>query len=293
MAFSIPNMAFRQTSEEAGGQPDYQKALQDVFSNVQGAYKTAYTPQDMASELLKKQLANKFNKPYAENADQWFQADLGYKQALANQANRASQVPILSPYEKMRLSIQEATGKKEAEKNVVSNRATEESNPQSLQLVNEINSALPIITKHPEWFGAATPGLGAFTGPEARKRGINDPDYGKLESLFGRLTGPQAKELSGNRILASALQLAQSIKPGYGEKNLIASGKLQQIKDKLLKSMQEEQKRYSERGGKQDLEHYKYSDPSDFTKVTIHGKSKMVPNHRVYLYFNKPGVTIG
>ncbi len=59
MAFNIPNGAFRQTAAEAGGQPDYQQALQNVFKNVQETYDTAYKPKNMAEALLQAQLKNK------------------------------------------------------------------------------------------------------------------------------------------------------------------------------------------------------------------------------------------
>ena len=79
MAFSIPNGAFRLNPQEATGQPDYQKALENVFSNV-------YKPPTMQAQLLEAQLQNKIKQPYAEHAEEAFRTDMDYKRALMAQA---------------------------------------------------------------------------------------------------------------------------------------------------------------------------------------------------------------
>lgn len=79
MAFSIPNGAFRLNAEESGGQPDYQKALENVFNNV-------YKPRTMQAQLLDAQLQNKIKQPYADNAEEAFRTDMDYKRALMQQA---------------------------------------------------------------------------------------------------------------------------------------------------------------------------------------------------------------
>ena len=77
----MPNMKL--TAQDMGG-ADYMKAIQKGFQGAADVYK----PQTAASTLLEKMLKNKISQPYADNANEWFQADLGYKQALAEQARR-------------------------------------------------------------------------------------------------------------------------------------------------------------------------------------------------------------
>ena len=128
------------------------------------------------------------------------------------------------------------------------------------------------MPKHKAWFGAATPGLGWLTGPEARKRSVTSEEYGPIEALFGRLVGPQAQELShGNKVLATALNLAQGIKPGFGENYPIAYGKLQRIREQLANSIGEQTNKYHESGGTKTIGAYKgfeprtkFSDEKDF-----------------------------
>ena len=50
--------AFRQSSEESGGQPDYFDALMKGFKGAQEAQETAYKPKNMAEALLAAKLKN-------------------------------------------------------------------------------------------------------------------------------------------------------------------------------------------------------------------------------------------
>lgn len=61
-------IGFRLNSQEASGNPDYMKALQDAFSGIQGAYDTAYKPKQLAEELLKSKLSNKQAQENLNNA---------------------------------------------------------------------------------------------------------------------------------------------------------------------------------------------------------------------------------
>ena len=88
MAYSPFKIGYKLSPEGVSGHPNYQKALQDTYANIQGAYDTAYKPKNLSEQLLAAQLANKINKPKAENAQLSFDTDIGYKQALTNQANR-------------------------------------------------------------------------------------------------------------------------------------------------------------------------------------------------------------
>ena len=82
VGFNIPNGAFRLSAEEAGGQPDYMKALQQGFQGAADVYK----PSQMAADLLKQQLANKFQQPRSDRAEEFAQSDLDYKKALGEAA---------------------------------------------------------------------------------------------------------------------------------------------------------------------------------------------------------------
>ena len=83
------------TGQQATGQPDYFKAMQNAFQGMADVYK----PKTAAEELLGKQLENKINGPKAAGAQQMFDTDIGYKQALTNQANRPAattgEIPLL------------------------------------------------------------------------------------------------------------------------------------------------------------------------------------------------------
>ena len=256
IGFNLPNGAFRLNAQEAGGQPDYMAALQSGLQGSQMASETVMKPQNLSEALLQAQLKNAHDRTINKYLPQAQEADIGYKQALARQANRTASMPVLTPYDKMQLAV--ATKRAEAEQgeNLKEERELEQSYPQSESLLRNVDRALEITAKHPDWYGAPTPFLGKFTGAEAKKRNINDPEYGELESTLGQLVGPQAQALSGNRILASALGLAQNIKPGLNENDKIAYGKLLKIRKELMNSLTEQQKRYSGHGGTRKFGNY-------------------------------------
>ncbi len=83
------------TGQQATGQPDYFKAMQNAFQGMADVYK----PKTAAEALLGQQLQNKINAPKAAGAQQMFDTDIGYKQALTNQANRPAattgEIPLL------------------------------------------------------------------------------------------------------------------------------------------------------------------------------------------------------
>ena len=76
------------TGAQASGQPDYIKALQSGLQAASDIYK----PRKASEDLLSQMLTNKMNKPKAEGAQLSFDTDIGYKQALTNQANRPAAV---------------------------------------------------------------------------------------------------------------------------------------------------------------------------------------------------------
>ncbi len=81
------------------GVPDYMQALRTGMQASREATETAYKPKNMAEALLGQQLQNKMNAPKAAGAQQMFDTELGYKQALTNQANRPAattgEIPLL------------------------------------------------------------------------------------------------------------------------------------------------------------------------------------------------------
>ena len=227
-------------------------------------------PQSLAAKLLEAQLKNKHDSiinqylPRSEeariNATESNTGLDAFRQMLmeaqAGQVNRSAQMPVLSPYDKIRLELAAKKANTEQSENLKEERSLEESYPESESLLKNIDRALEITAKHPEWYGAPTPFLSKFTGSQARKRNINDPEYGELEATLGQLVGPQAQALSGNRILASALGLAQNIKPGLDENKEIAYGKLMKIRKELFNSLSQKQKRYEEHGGQKHFGNY-------------------------------------
>ena len=161
--------------------------------------------------------------------------------------------------------------------------------PTSVKLLEKIDKSLKIIPKHKkDWFGPGVLGIDFLGGPKQRKRGITDPDYGVVEGLLGQLVGPQAKDLSGNRILATALGLAQDIKPGFGENYEIAYGKLKQIRDELASSINTQSGLYHKAGGKNQ---YKVPEFKEDTGTTLligkNGEQYDVPSDKVDRFLQK------
>lgn len=118
--------------------------------------------------------------------------------------------------------------------------------------IKRIEQIEPLVKKHPEWFGAGLLGSQYF-GPEFRKRNISNPEYGTLETGLAELVAPFAQELS-SRGLASALNYALSVKPGFGEHSNITLGKLAQIKKSLSEAVKREKELYKNKGGTVNFE---------------------------------------
>lgn len=70
--WSLPNGAFRLSGEEAGGMPNFAKALSE-------GVRASYLPKQLAENLLAQKMLNAINKPKADNANAWFQAELNNK----------------------------------------------------------------------------------------------------------------------------------------------------------------------------------------------------------------------
>ncbi len=70
------------TGQQATGQPDYFKAMQNAFQGMADVYK----PKTAAEALLGQQLQNKINAPKAERAEEFAQSELDYKKALGEAA---------------------------------------------------------------------------------------------------------------------------------------------------------------------------------------------------------------
>lgn len=108
MAFSIPNIGFRLSPEEAGGMPDFQNAIQQGFKTFKSGQEASYTPKNLAEGLLATQLSNKLNavkakyaEPMAQMGLQRGQSELELNplrqqllQSKINASERQSQLPF-------------------------------------------------------------------------------------------------------------------------------------------------------------------------------------------------------
>lgn len=79
MAINLPQ--FRQLGAQDMGGFDLAGSLQSGFDTYSKYHEAKNKPKSLAEALLSQQLSNKINTPYAENADQMFQADLNSRQA--------------------------------------------------------------------------------------------------------------------------------------------------------------------------------------------------------------------
>lgn len=82
MAWDLARVPFKLTPEDMGV-PNYAKALKEGFETVSSSYK----PKQAAEDLLMAKLLNQMKKPYAENANQMFQTELGQKLAQTGLTN--------------------------------------------------------------------------------------------------------------------------------------------------------------------------------------------------------------
>jgi hypothetical protein len=266
MAFSLPNAPYK--SDWAQPMPDYGAALNKGI--------TAWiTPRFQSEQLLQSMLGNKIKGVEAKYKEQLMQAQIQQALAAAEHSRRSAANTIDPITKELMLA--------NAKKNIKTVEQGEENIPQAEAMLKEIDKALEVLPKHKGWFGPATPGLGWLTGPEARKRSITNEEYGPIEALFGRLVGPQAQELShGNKVLATALNLAQGIKPGFNENYPIAYGKLNRIREELSSSLSNRVKKYQEAGGRQNIGSYQGFEPrtSFKNKEEFHNYMKSLSPHQ-------------
>lgn len=79
MAIQYP--AFRNTLTKGDlGIPDYAESLNKGLNLYKNVYKAGYTPRNLENEAVKAEQFNQERKPYAENADRVFEADVGGKE---------------------------------------------------------------------------------------------------------------------------------------------------------------------------------------------------------------------
>lgn len=81
MVYSPVMGGFKLSAQDMGA-PDYAQALQKGFQTAADVYK----PRQASEKLLAQMLANKFQAPRSDRADEFAQADLNYKNALSKQA---------------------------------------------------------------------------------------------------------------------------------------------------------------------------------------------------------------
>lgn len=258
--FSLGVKPSPSTAEQLGV-PNY---LDSFTKGVEQGYKPAQLSASLLSQHLKNaldQIKEKYAPQQAEAtlkhlgaqtqglSDEHGMVDLKRKLLESKIAN------AINPMQKAMLTAQ-------ATQNVKNIASGEQSIPQAEAMLKEIDQALEVIPRHKEWFGPGTLGFDWAGGPGARKRSITSEEYGPLEALFGRLVGPQAQELShGNKVLATALNLAQGIKPGFNENSPIAYGKLNKIREQLANSIAQQKEVYHSSGGMKDLGNYQGFEP--------------------------------
>jgi len=123
-----------------------------------------------------------------------------------------------------------------------------------------VGQLIKYVKAHKSWFG---PGILGYDihGPSYRKRQINNPDYGEMESGFASLVAPMAQELS-NRGLASSLNFAIETKPGFQKNWKIVLGNLNSIQSKLEASKGWKSDRNRAVGGRQRFKDLTYSHKS-------------------------------
>lgn len=78
MAIQYPS--FSGASDTTPGIPDYQKAIASGLANYIQANQAKYTPRNLENEAVKAEQYNMERKPYAENANRIFNADIGGKE---------------------------------------------------------------------------------------------------------------------------------------------------------------------------------------------------------------------
>ena len=80
MAFNIPGLPFKLTSQDMGGF-DLGKAIQSGLQNYNTFQEARFKPKNLAEDLLAKQLQNKINQPKADYAKDITLADLAHTRA--------------------------------------------------------------------------------------------------------------------------------------------------------------------------------------------------------------------
>lgn len=84
MVYSPVMNAFRLSGQEAGGMPDWAKAMSQGFQGAADVYK----PRKASEDLLAQMLTNKMNKPKADHAEEIESLGRQLQQAQINKANR-------------------------------------------------------------------------------------------------------------------------------------------------------------------------------------------------------------
>lgn len=109
MVYSPIVNAFRQTPQEAGGQPDYMQALRQGMLGAREAVDTVYKPKNMAEALLQAQLKNKHDTIINQFLPRSEEARIGG--AEANRAAREILNQYLPESERARINnIESETG---------------------------------------------------------------------------------------------------------------------------------------------------------------------------------------
>jgi hypothetical protein len=292
---------------EKMGQEEEQRRLINAFKQL----KLQQEPERFRAEMQGSSLSNKLKnlQIIAANMEVDPNAKLAYINALtnalggsaaANTGNnsfnlkdalikKALGIPLNSetPEQKKQRAIDVAIAKDEQKLRSKDIHNLEQNIPEANNYLSKIDKAIDIINqdKANKWFGPGVLGFKGLGGSVARKRGIKDQDYGTLESIFGDLVGEKAKSLSaGNKVLATALNLAGEIKPNFDENLPIVKGKLNQIRDELVKSLERQTGFYKNQGGRNESILNSRQETSSNSLVQIRspdGKIKLIPQSAV------------
>jgi hypothetical protein len=170
--------------------------------------------------------------------------------------------------------------------------------PVLIDQLKDVDYLIQQADKHPEWFGPGYLGYDIH-GPSYRARNINDKTYGTVTGKLNKIIARGSQELS-SKPLALALKTAIEMKPGFNDTAPNFKGKLESIKETLLRTLHHSNQFYNQYTGgnlvnpkfvKQQLMNAeKAHEPT--IEVHFNGHILDIPESEIGKYKGKPGVKI-
>jgi hypothetical protein len=204
-------------------------------------------------------------------------------------------MPLESPEDKGQRELKQKVSLEEQKVQAKERGAWHKERPDLVQRIQDINEMEKLASKHigkakedgMSWYGPGNMMLEKFnlSGPEFRKRSINHPDYGRLETLQSGLVAPMSKELS-SRGLVSSIEFAKNMKPGFSDNPNVALGKMRQIKKKYLDTLARYDKLHGT-GGRSKVEDQFKQVIKD--KVTPKGTTQTVTDEETVIMISPQG----